>query len=67
LSGGKGRGKQFRDTTSEDALVARPGTTDPLLVAREGATDAQIAHALISLILPPFKTVALANSQRGLA
>ena len=45
MSGGKGRGKQSRDTASEDALVAGPGATDPLLVAREGATDAQIAHA----------------------
>ena len=42
MSGGKGRGKQSRDTASEDALVARPGVTDPLLAAREGATDAQI-------------------------
>ena len=42
MSGGKGRGKQSRDTASEDALVARPGATYPLLAAREGATDAQI-------------------------
>jgi hypothetical protein len=35
MLGGKGRGKQSRDTTAEDALVARPG-----------ATDAQIAYAL---------------------
>jgi hypothetical protein len=46
MSGGKGRGKQSRDTASEDALVARPGATDRLLAAREGATDAQIALAL---------------------
>jgi hypothetical protein len=46
MSGGKGRGKQSRDTASEDALVARPGATDRLLAAREGATDAQIAFAL---------------------
>jgi hypothetical protein len=38
----KGRGKQSRDTASEDAQVARPGPTDPLLATREGATDAQI-------------------------
>jgi hypothetical protein len=42
MSGGKGRGKQSRDTASEDALVARQGTTYPLLAAREGVTDAQI-------------------------
>jgi hypothetical protein len=42
MSGGKGRGKQSRDTASDDALVARPRATDPLLAAREGATDAQI-------------------------
>ena len=42
MSGGKGRGKQSRDTASEDALVARPGATYPLLAAREGVTDAQI-------------------------
>ena len=46
MSGGKDRGKQSRDTASEDALVARPGATDPLLAAGEGATDAQIAYAL---------------------
>ena len=46
MSGGKGRGKQSRDTASEDALVARPGATGRLLAAREGATDAQIAFAL---------------------
>ena len=46
MSGGKGRGKQSRDTASEDALVARPGATDPLLAAREGATEAQMADAL---------------------
>jgi hypothetical protein len=28
MSGGKSRGKQSRDTASEDALVARPGATD---------------------------------------
>ena len=43
MSGGKGRGKQSRDTAPEDALVARPGGTDPLLAARKGVTDAQIA------------------------
>jgi hypothetical protein len=42
MLGGKGRGKQSRDTASEDALVARPGATYPLLAAREGAIDAQI-------------------------
>ena len=42
MSGGKGRGKQSRDTASEYALVARLGATYPLLAAREGATDAQI-------------------------
>jgi hypothetical protein len=47
MSGGKGRGKQSRDTASEDALVARSGVTDRLLTAREGATDAQIAFALL--------------------
>ena len=46
MSGGKGRGKQSRDTASDDALVAGPGPTDLLLAAREGATDAQIADAL---------------------
>jgi hypothetical protein len=42
MSVGKGRGKQSRDMTSEDALVERPGATDPLLEAREGTTDAQV-------------------------
>ncbi len=46
MSGGKDRGKQSRDTASEDALVARPGARDRLLAATEGATDAQIAFAL---------------------
>jgi hypothetical protein len=46
MSGGKGRGKQPRDTAADDALVVRPGATDPLLAAREGATDAQIADSL---------------------
>jgi Ran GTPase-activating protein (RanGAP) involved in mRNA processing and transport len=44
MSGGKDRGKQSRDTASEEALVARPGATDPLLAAREVATE--IAYAL---------------------
>jgi len=42
MSGGKGRGKQSRDTVAEDALVARPGPADALFAAREGPTDAQI-------------------------
>jgi hypothetical protein len=42
MSDGKVRGKQSRDTSSEDTLLGRPGTTDPLLETREGATDAQI-------------------------
>ncbi len=42
MSDGKGIGKQSRDTSSEDALVARPGFTDPLLEAREGVTDTEI-------------------------
>ena len=46
MSDGKGIGKQSRDTSSEDALVTRPGFTDPLLEAREGVTDTQIADVL---------------------
>ena len=46
MLGGKGRGKQSRDTAAEDALVAGPRGTDPLLAAREGATDAQVANSL---------------------
>jgi hypothetical protein len=49
MSGGKGRGKQSRDTASEDALVARPGATGRLLAAGEGSTDAQIVFALLAL------------------
>ena len=71
MSGGKGRGKQSRDTASEDALVARPGATYPLLATREGPQTRRLMRfgkaSRISLILPLFKTVALANRLRGLA
>jgi hypothetical protein len=54
MAGGKARGKQPRDTASEDALLQlqalhhshREATRLFLMAVREGATDAQIAHAL---------------------
>jgi hypothetical protein len=73
MSGGKGSGKQRRDTAAEDALLQLQALHHPHREApRQGATDAQIAYALgkasrISLILLLFKTVALANCLRGLA
>ncbi len=78
MSSGKARGKQPRDA-AKDALLQlqalhhshREATRLFLMAVREGATDAQIADALRqglphSLVLPLFKTDALANSLRAL-